>query len=266
MKIKEFIGDLGHYQVVETEDGHETLKSEYFDEACHSTSGAWEETKYNYFEGTKVLEKYCSDEILELTIFEVGFALGLGPHVVFNELEKLNIKKKVTFISCELDLSFIKWTLNKSHFSEYLKSKNAKITESKNYFEVHWKNFSLFIIKGDIENTMDVISLITDNKIDCVFHDPFSPNKNPNLWTVEFFNHLKIFLKNDVILSTYSSAVRFRKALLKSGFYIRARKGFGRKRTMTLASLDSTFADQEVMKQVENANVEPFIKNEMKDE
>ena len=67
-------------------------------------------------------------------------------------------------------------------------------------------------------------------------------------------------------MSTYSSAVRFRKALLKSGFYIRARKGFGRKRTMTLASLDSTFADQEVMKQVENANVEPFIKNEMKDE
>ena len=35
---------------------------------------------------------------------------------------------------------------------------------------------------------------------------------------------------------------------------------------MTLASLNSTFADQEVMKQVKNANVEPFIKNETKDE
>ena len=153
-----FPSKLGRYSIVTTEDGHETLKSHYFDESCHSTSGAWDETKYNYFDGCKILEKYKDQERTHLTIFEVGFALGYGPLVCFSELLKLEEQKPVTFVSSELDTDFIKWTLSESRLAEFLKEQNAKIEDRETYVDVSFKHFHLFILKGDLRNSVDELT------------------------------------------------------------------------------------------------------------
>ena len=44
-------GSLGNYHLVETEDQSQTLYSEAFGEACHSTHGARAETREIYLEG-----------------------------------------------------------------------------------------------------------------------------------------------------------------------------------------------------------------------
>ena len=58
-----------------TEDGTFTLESNLFTENCHSTAGAYEETLFNYVNGTEVKKSKQA----EIKIFEVGFGLGLGP-------------------------------------------------------------------------------------------------------------------------------------------------------------------------------------------
>ena len=67
-----FKGKLGNYEVVPTQDGSTTLYSQYFGEACHSTSGATIETISHYVQGTKLLDQDNPQ------VLEIGFGTGLG--------------------------------------------------------------------------------------------------------------------------------------------------------------------------------------------
>ena len=92
-----------NYEKAPTDDGSFTFKSLNFDENCHSTSGAVEETIFNYINSTKVNNL----RLLETNIFEVGFGLGLGAILSFTEAKKQN--KKITFYSIEIDEKLVLW-------------------------------------------------------------------------------------------------------------------------------------------------------------
>ena len=64
----------GH-QKTPTEDGTFTLENLSFQENCHSTAGAYQETLFNYIQGTEIQKKV---HLPEINIFEVGFGLGFG--------------------------------------------------------------------------------------------------------------------------------------------------------------------------------------------
>lgn len=72
-------------------------------------------------------------------------------------------------------------------------------------------------------------------KFTAIFQDAFSPKQNPVLWTVEWFNDLKMMSSPQVYLSTYSSSVSVRKSMIAAGWILMNVKGFGQKRTMTKA-------------------------------
>jgi tRNA U34 5-methylaminomethyl-2-thiouridine-forming methyltransferase MnmC len=55
---------------------------------------------------------------------------------------------------------------------------------------------------------------------DIVFHDPFSSQHCPELWTVEFFQQLYRVMKPDGVLLTYASALPVRGAMREAGFEI----------------------------------------------
>ncbi len=55
---------------------------------------------------------------------------------------------------------------------------------------------------------------------DFIFLDAFSPNISPQLWTLDFFKYLYDILSNNGILTTYSSAVPIRSALIQAGFCV----------------------------------------------
>lgn len=64
-------------------------------------------------------------------------------------------------------------------------------------------------------------SILTTNKIyDVVFLDAFSPQKDPTLWTIDFLSILKMKMKTNGLLLSYSKSVPFRSALLQLGFYV----------------------------------------------
>ncbi len=78
-------------------------------------------------------------------------------------------------------------------------------------------NHQLAIQWGDARY---LIQQISDNSMDVVFHDPFSSQHCPELWTVEFFKQLHRVMKPDGVLLTYSSAAPVRGAMREAGFFI----------------------------------------------
>ena len=194
-----------NYEKTPTDDGSFTFKSLNFNENCHSTGGAIEETIFNYIKSTQV-NNLC----LPITnIFEVGFGLGVGAILSFLEAKKQN--KKITFYSIEIDEELLVWfkentsdELNKIFpFNELYK--NSECT-----YRVSSELGDLIIFIGDAFKNRD--SLITHIKpIDKIFQDAFSPKRNPDLWTKEWFEFLKTIASPNVILSTYSASHGFRK-------------------------------------------------------
>lgn len=262
-----FSGSLGNYTILRTEDGTNTVYSEVYDENCHSTSGAWEETIYNYVEGTQIIEKLKNKA--KINIFEVGFGVGIGVHATLESLDNLDNldnfeeidqleNKEINFITTEIDENFAKWTITQSDFarSYNLTLDNFQILEFKagKVYKAKIKNLSLFILIGDARETIHLLQHLELGNLDCIYQDPFSPKKNHTLWTQQWFTDLIRYCSEDVLLSTYCAAVAVRKALMAAGFKISKRRGFGMKRSATLASLNDDHLPQEGL----------FIQEEMK--
>ena len=219
-----------------TDDGTFTLESELFSENCHSTAGAYEETLFNYVHGTELSHK---TKLTEINIFEVGFGLGLGPIATFKELH--TYEGVINFYSSELDKNLIQWfirSISEETNKIFPFTELSLIQEqgSPLKFVAKSKKRKLEIIIGDLlENKKFLASYLKD--IHAIYQDPFSPKKNPDLWTEDWFQFLKSISHQEVILSTYSASHSVQKNLGEAGWNVLRAPGFAHKRSSTRATL-----------------------------
>ncbi len=92
-------------------------------------------------------------------------------------------------------------------------------------------------------------SILTTNRMyDIVFLDAFSPQKDPTLWTIDFLSVLKLKMKQNSILLSYSKSVPFRSALLQLGFYV-GKTILNNSDMGTVASLNSFLVQNKLSKE-----------------
>jgi len=233
-----------NHKWVLTEDGSYTLFSEAFQEACHSTSGAKEETILHYIKGCQVHEKLISQN--DLTILEVGFGLGLGFLTTLEEIKKY--EKPVHFLSLEIDPELLNW------FQEQYPQMQWHQGEF-NYLEGIFGKIKLTVLCGDARKSLPWFAKNYPFKVHAIYQDAFSPKKNPVLWSVEWFEFLKTISAEDVTLSTYSSSSSIRKSLIQAGWTLQKGEKFGPKRSSTRASLQG-ISDPEILEQLARSPVE----------
>lgn len=263
---KTFTGDLGDYQIIETDDGSITLHSEAFNEACHSVSGAVEETLYNYVEGCEIAEKL---QLADLELLEVGFGLGTGYKTTVEYLSQQNIPHKLTFISTELDAKLVEFAQEKNPLSTDLPYPDFSTLEFKTtpvkHFTSEKNGHKLIILIGNARETIpEAFSAKLFSSLGAIYQDPFSPKRNPILWTTEWFQDLAKCSNSTVVMSTYSSSNSIRKAMIAAGWTVRNRKGFGTKRTATQAFLQGE-SDEDVLLQLERSPVKALSDDDFKD-
>lgn len=246
-ELGSFESDLCEYKILRTNDNSKTLWSGKFDETCHSMAGAYDETIYNYVQACSVVKK--SKENSPLTIFEVGYGLGVGLQATVNEIFNNNITTPVHFFSVELDGALIEWSKENLVFNDKnfdLKSNLKLITKhSLTYYQAQIENILVTILIGDARETLPVafeVKLISD--VNCLYQDAFSPKKSPILWTVEWFELLKQISNKNVVMTTYSCASRIKKSMVKAGWNIEKFPGFGQKKAATMAKLSGDMSEE----------------------
>jgi tRNA U34 5-methylaminomethyl-2-thiouridine-forming methyltransferase MnmC len=266
MKSSFLKGSLGNYRVEITEDGSSTLHSEFFNESCHSQSGAWQESLHNYVYGCELTTR----KLTPPHIFEVGFATGLGLVATLSELDP---KEGLFFTSCELD------HLVALHFCQELeaqkkisnlekKSLSLNVGDTQNDLEYLRADFcdregELKIILGDIRGNLPRWRQeFNDFKVHAIYQDAFSPKRNPSLWTYEWFCELREICHEDAILSTYSSTKAVWKGLMAAGFNVKAVEGYARKKLSTRAFLEGE-TDAQVLDWCKRSPIEMFRDSEL---
>lgn len=229
-------------KLVITGDGSATLFSCEFDEAYHSTrDGALQESLQKHI--IPALSFHNNQK--EVKILDICFGLGYNTLATLYYIKKNNLSTKVHIISPEFDKSLIK-SLSYFEYPKEFDSMKHIIYELSQKFYYEDEQFKIEILIGDAREIIPTIQ----EKFHIVYQDAFSPQKNPLLWTQEYFAHIRSLCEDDAILTTYSTAITTRMGLYENGFKIFVHYG-NRVRYSTLASLvmlDSEYIDMELKK------------------
>jgi len=201
---------------ITTSDGSTTLYSEEYQEYYHTKSGALEESFKKFVEPCNL--KPGS------SVLDIGFGLG------YNTLAAINSLKNAKIVALEKDSDVLK-EIQRLNVPEGLKQDFEKVKQAANNLGYKDKDIEIQIVLGDAVETIRKIN----QKFDAVFLDPFSPPKNPELWTADFLKNVKTLMKKDATLATYSCARRVRENLKSSGFLVKDGPTIGRRGPSTLA-------------------------------
>jgi tRNA U34 5-methylaminomethyl-2-thiouridine-forming methyltransferase MnmC len=216
-----------------TQDGSITLHNEKYDEYYHSKSGAIEEAFEKYIKPCRISELAKKGS---LRILDIGFGLGYNAIATIDKAIESNPACEIEVISLEKDDNIIKeiQKLNPCLKNYFIVKKLEYDPLTKSYlFED--KNIFFRIKMGDARDTIKS----SEEKFDAVFLAPFSPAKNPELWTEDFLKEVCKRMKIEAILATFSYARQVRENLKKAGFFVFDGPVVGRRSPYTLAKIKS---------------------------
>lgn len=202
-------------RIVQTDDGSSSIFVEKLGEHYHSHFGAIQESKHIFIE-TALAQISKTD----INVLEFGFGTGLNALLTLEFAEKHKIK--INYISIEkypVELKYIE-RLNYNElipkvgnkFIDLHKTEWNKSIDISDYFSIH-----------KIEN--DFLETELPKNIDVVFFDAFSPDTQPELWTVELFKKIYNCMNNQSVLTTYSSKGIVKQALREVGFTVKRLEG-----------------------------------------
>lgn len=211
-----------------TRDGSYTLFDVERCEHYHSVHGAIQESMFVFIEAG--LKKNTANP---LNILEVGFGSGLNALLTIIEAGKKEFRIHYTAIEPHpISHEVRKWLnyparLNNIHAAEYFEilhsSPFGKIVEVSD-------SFSMTKINAPLEATT-----LPGGYFDLIYFDAFSPEIQPELWTVEIFEKLYTASAPGAVLVTYSAKGMVRRNLISAGFHVERLPGPVGKREMLRA-------------------------------
>lgn len=225
--------------LVVTRDGSHTVYSSRFDQHYHNPNGAIAESKYVFFDQPGLLDDLTARK--SLTILEVGFGTGLNLLLLMDQLEELDAPPSVDYFSIE-GFPLSADVARDFNYGQHLKHPQntaelahifGNLSEGMNHFAPS-DNLSVHLFNG-----MFAYFAPDHVQANYIFHDAFSPDANPELWTGATFKKLAKCSARDVILSTYSAASAAQGALAWAGWNVAKTQGALGKREMILAALDA---------------------------
>lgn len=224
-----------------SKDGSSTLYSNQFGQFYHNPNGAVSESNHVFFDVPNVDEALKREQD-SLTFFEVGFGTGLNLLLLMDRYLKLTLNIPIHFYSVEAfpvgqevaeNFNFGKF-LAHPELQQIIPDIFGKLEEGMNNFNpLPGKNIQVHLFQGYFDELTEI-----EHKADFIFHDAFSPEVNPELWTVHAFQKLASFSKPQAVLATYCASSKARAAMAKAGWKLAKAQGALGKREMTVASLD----------------------------
>ena len=189
-----------------TEDGSYTLRSIFFKENFHCQKGALEETKKKFINPSQ-LERFKKSS---LNVLDICFGLGYNSASLFDNL--INQSSKINWYALELDKSPLEYSSKNKSFYKLWNPKILEIFKSlfvKSTFED--ESFKCKILWGQARN--EILKIPSNINFDLIYLDGFSPQRCPQVWTIEFLSNVTNKLEYNGYLITYSSSAAVRNTL-----------------------------------------------------
>lgn len=206
---------MGWWLIIEdqvtTQDGSNTLYSKEYEQHFHNIKDG---AVYESFEKHVSPALIHHKEKLELKILDICFGLGYNTLVTIDTIKKQYPNKKLQIFSPELDRHLVH-SLQDFVYPQQLQYLQPIIEQIARTGKYKDEKLSIEIYFGDAREYIKELK-----NIDIVYQDPFSSDKNIELWTQEYFSDIKKILNNDAIVTTYSIATPVRLSMSEAGLQI----------------------------------------------
>jgi uncharacterized protein len=192
---------------VPTLDGSFTCRHPLYRENYHAREGARSEA-FSKFIGPSAL----ADRLRRgpVRLLDVGFGLGM------NALSALTMARETSAFPLQIDsLESEKEALHRALRCQ----PDSEHTCLQSLIDSgHWQEpcGSIHLHWGDLRQTLPLLA----GPYDLIFHDPFSPLKNTEAWTVEVFAMQRALLAPEGLWLSYAEARAVRAGLLQAGWYV----------------------------------------------
>lgn len=220
---------------VKTADHTITFRSPEWEEHYHSPDGAYEEALTKYIAPSQLDGRLSQSHI---ALLDICFGLGYNTLGAIETAEQIK-QGHLNIHALEMDrrvvqqaaLSIQQPPHTHLNWRQILSDLVANGHVRGHYFDItmHW---------GDARHTAKQIQ---DASIDIVFLDPFSTQKNSELWTLDFIQLVQKKMTRHAALFTYSTATPVRSAFLQAGYYVGDSPQAGRQRGGTIAATDESW-------------------------
>jgi tRNA U34 5-methylaminomethyl-2-thiouridine-forming methyltransferase MnmC len=206
-------------QTVVTRDGSHTLYSKEFDEAYHSPAdGALHESITKHI---APLFGYLPRR-RTLKILDICFGLGYNTLATLHHVQTHRLGHKLHIVSPELDGALVA-SLGDFEYPSAFAPLRPVIEALATEYRYEDARCRIDILIGDAREILPALQ----GGFDGIYQDAFSPQKNPLLWTREYFAQIRRLLRDDGILTTYSVAASVRMGLDENGFHLYHLSGQG---------------------------------------
>ncbi|MBB5020852.1 MnmC family methyltransferase [Desulfurispira natronophila] len=202
--------------VATTQDGTHTRFSQEFGEHYHSCKdGAWRESLHKHVLPGVQLSNALAKPVIR--ILDICFGLGFNSLATLWYLQQRNYQGIIQIISPEADTQLLASLPDHPYPTELSPYQPLIVSLAREHYS-HSTEHNV-TIEINTEDARQVI-LGQNDPFDIIYQDPFSPARNPELWSLEYFQQLLRLLSPQGIITTYSQATPVRLAMSLAGLQV----------------------------------------------
>lgn len=241
-----FVEVQDSYELVSLRNGARSIRSRENGETMHPGLGPVAEARSLYVDQIGLPERF-RDHDGEFVVWDVGLGAAANALTVLRSLRELDGRVRV--VSFEHTLEPLRFAYGHretlTYFAGYETAVAELLSTRASCFrdersEVSWElrlvDFPTFLKSAEAEQLA---------KPHVVLFDPWSPARNPSMWTAPLFANLHRLLDpgRPCVLPTYSRSTMLRVTLLLAGFFVGRGHATGLKEETTLAANHSEMLD-----------------------
>lgn len=231
--------------------------SSAFGDIYFSQENGLEESRYVFIDSQSLIERWQSLAAGEtFTIAETGFGTGLNFLLCWHLWLKHAPKEaNLQFISCEayplrradLQRALSVWPELSSCVEPFIQH-YPSLTPGFHWLEFEKGRVRLLLIFDDVLDAYRQLSLagnaklerrLRQQQVNAWFLDGFAPAKNESMWQEKLFFLMSSLSTDNTTVASFTAAGQVRKALESAGFSVQKKKGYGRKRHMITAVMQT---------------------------
>ena len=226
------LGDL-----VVTADGSLTLRHPEHGEDYHSSIGAAFESE-NLYLGRSSFSDRLKQQNQPLQVLDVGLGLAYNAMTTLDRWYIAPQAGPLHMVSLEVNHDLVEvlvggkapwakaWPKRWHNFTGSMRHKNGQWSGQIQHPDGSLADWNILV--GDAQ--VKEIELVGGRLFDFIWQDPFSPAKNPGLWSSAWFSKLRQVSAPDAELLTYSVARAVKQGLEEGGWQWQKIPGHGHKR------------------------------------
>jgi hypothetical protein len=251
------------FSIVPLPDGRHSVRSEVHGETFHPQVGPEVEARCVYFNPMRI-EQRIANSVGSFHLWDIG--LGSAGNAINLIREHAHIQGDIVLHSFDATLEPLNFALGQSDLLGYMRGFESQIEqliqEKVSLFQWGKLNVSWHLHLGDLRNGYPGDSILNHGP-EAVLYDPYSPAKNPELWSLKAFNRVREKLVSPCTLATYSRSTSVRVAMLCAGFFVGVGGEVGEKEETTVAAthpglVESLLDDVWLKKVMNSTNAEPI--------